>query len=76
VEGRPPEGVDVAYPLERQTYQDPMLSLAFKRVEAAWNLARFPVDMTGLPLAEYIGRSVQDLTRAIQLVNQALVILP
>ena len=62
--------------IQRQTYQDPMLSLANKRVEAAFNLARFPVDNTGLERSEYISRSVQDLTRAIQLVNQALAILP
>jgi len=67
-------GMELA--IQRQTYQDPTLSLASKRVEAAWNLARFPVDNTGLARSEYISRSVQDLTRAVQLVNQALAILP
>jgi len=67
-------GMELA--IQRQTSQDPTLSLASKRVEAAWNLARFPVDNTGLARSEYISRSVQDLTRAVQLVNQALAILP
>src|SRR5262245_36000154 len=62
--------------IQRQTYQDPLLSLANKRLEAAKDLARFPVDNRGLQRSEYISRSVQDLTRAIQLVNQALAILP
>ena len=62
--------------IQRQTYQDPLLSLAYKRVEGALNLARFPLDYAGVPRSEYIGRSVQNLTRAIQLVNQALAILP
>ena len=60
----------------RQTYQDPILDLTYSEVEVAWNLARFPVDNTGVPRAEYIARSVRDLTRAIQLVHQALTILP
>jgi hypothetical protein len=67
-------GMELA--IQRQTYQDPVFNLAYKKVEAAWNLSRFPVDNTGLPRSEYIGRSVRDLTRAIQLVNQALIILP
>jgi|SRR6266568_3224354 len=62
--------------ISRQTYEDPILGLARKRAEMAWNLARFPVDNTGLPRAEYISRSVQDLSRALKLVDQALVMLP
>ena len=62
--------------IQRQTYQDVTLALAHKRVEAAFNLARFPVDNTSGARSEYISRSVQDLTRAVQLVNQALAILP
>jgi hypothetical protein len=67
-------GMELA--IQRQTYQDPILGLAHKRVDVAWNLARFPVDNTGLPRAEYINRSVQDVSRAIRLVNQALAMLP
>lgn len=62
--------------IERQTYPDPTLRLAQKRVEVAWHLARFPVDNTALPRAEYISRSVQDLSRSLRLVQQALVMLP
>ena len=67
-------GMELA--MERQTYQDPILALAHKRVDVAWNLARFPVDNTSIPRREYISRSVQDMSRAIQLVNQALALLP
>jgi len=67
-------GMDVA--MQTQTYKDPMLVLAHKRVEEAWNLARYPVDYTSAPRAEYISQSVQNLTRSLRLVQQALVILP
>ena len=67
-------GIELAR--QHQTYQDPILILAHKKVEEAWNLARFPVDNTGVPRAEYIAKSVQYLTRSIQLVNQALAIVP
>lgn len=67
-------GINLA--IQRRTSQDPTLDLAFKRVDAARELARFSLDYTGLPRSEYISKSVQNLTRANQLVNQALVILP
>ena len=67
-------GMGVA--IQQQTYQDPVLRLAQKRVEAAWQLARFPVDFTSAPRAEYISKSVQDLSRSLKLVQQALVMLP
>ena len=58
---------------------DPILDLAFKRVDNAWNLSRTPVDLSsslGIGRLEYLQRSTQDLARALQLVNQALVLLP
>ena len=67
-------GMGVA--IQQQTYQDPVLRLAQKRVEAAWHLARFPVDYTDVARAEYISKSVQDLSRSLKLVQQALVMLP
>jgi len=68
-------GMELAMQRE-ETFKDPMLALAHKRVDQAWNLARTPVDNVSLPRAEYISASVRDLTRAMQLINQALVILP
>ena len=63
--------------MQRETsFQDPLLKLAHKRVDEAWHLARFPVDNTGLQRSEYISRSVQEVSRALQLVDQALVMLP
>lgn len=58
---------------------DPVKDLAFRRVDNAWNLSRTPVDLlsnAGVSRAEYLQRSTTDLSRAIQLLNQALLILP
>jgi hypothetical protein len=57
-------------------YPDPMLELAFKRVDQAWDLARVPIDYRTLPRHQYIPRASGDLTQALRLINQALVILP
>ena len=62
--------------IQMQSYPDPILRLAQKRAEEAWNLARFPVDNTGAPRAEYIRTSVQNLSRSLRLAQQALVMLP
>jgi len=61
---------------EHTTYQDPILDLAFKRVDQAWDLARVPVDYRDLPRHQYIPRATGDLSRALRLIDQALVILP
>jgi len=68
-------GMELAQQRE-ESYKDPMLDLAYKRVDQAFNLARYPVDFTGVPRSEYISNSVQNLNQAIRLINQALVILP
>ena len=67
-------GMGVA--IQVQTYKDPMLVMAQKRAEKAWNLSRYPVDYTNEPRAQYINQSVQNLTQALRLVQQILVILP
>jgi hypothetical protein len=67
-------GMGVA--IQVQSYPDPILRLAQKRAEEAWNLARFPVDNTNVPRGEYISTSVQNLSRALRLVQQALAMLP
>jgi hypothetical protein len=69
-------GMDLA--MQKATYRDPMLVLAQKRVDEARDLARYPVDyaVQNVPRAEYISKSVQDLSRSLKLVQQALVILP
>ena len=61
---------------ERKKYADPMLDLAFKRIDHAWNLARFPIDYRDWPRNQYIPRATKDLTEALRLIDQALVILP
>ena len=55
---------------------DPTLVVAKKRAEDAWNLARYPVDYARQPRGEYIPKSVENLTAALRLSRQALVILP
>ena len=68
-------GMELA--LDQQTYKDPALILAKKRVEQAWNLARFPAQSQSVPTrAEWVSRSVQNLTQALRLVQQAQAILP
>lgn len=63
---------------ETQKVQDPLLDLAFKRVDDAWNLSRTPVDKFswGMDRRQYLDVSVRDLTRALHLVDQVLVLLP
>jgi hypothetical protein len=63
---------------ENQRIQDPVLDIAFKRVNDAWNLSRTPVDLFswGTTHQEYIDKSVRDLTRALYLVDQVLTLLP
>src|SRR5262249_27399250 len=56
--------------------KDPMLELAYKRVDQAADLTRYAVDYTGVGRAEYISTSVQNLNQAVRLINQALLILP
>jgi len=64
--------------LERQKIPDPVLELTFKRLTDAWNLSRTPVDKLSWSFSrqDYITMSVRDLSRALQLVDQALILLP
>lgn len=59
-------------------YPDPVFELAKKRVYEAWTLSRTPVDKYSWSLERnnYLSISVRDVDRALQLVEQALVILP
>lgn len=65
--------------IENQKYPDPIDQLSYKRLDNAWNLSRYPVDAiswAGIPREEYLNESVQNLSRALQLVGQALILLP
>jgi hypothetical protein len=58
---------------------DPIKDLAFKRVDNAWNLSRTPIEYlssAGISRQDYLTRSTQDMSKAIQLINQALGLLP
>ncbi len=65
---------------ETQKYPDPLLEIAFKRVDSAWNLSRTPVDKfswgESLTRRQYLDVSVHDLTLALHLVDQVLMLLP
>jgi hypothetical protein len=63
---------------EGQKYPDPLLEMAFKRVDEAWNLSRTPVDKYswGMARQQYLEVSVHDLTAALHLVDQVLMLLP
>jgi hypothetical protein len=63
---------------DRQKVPDPVFDLGFKRVTDAWGLSRTaaePNNWTGQRQA-YLEASSRDLRRALQLVEQALLILP
>src|SRR5262249_47094507 len=68
-------GTDLAIQKQSTSYQDPMLALANKRLNQARDLARYPVDFTGGPRAEYVSKSVESLSHSLRLVQQVLVIL-
>jgi len=67
-------GIELAQ--NAKTYKDPMLDLAYNRIDQAMVFARYPVDNTYVPRAEYVSQSEQNLSRALRLVQQTLVILP
>jgi len=62
--------------LGNQTYKDPMLDLAHKKAVEAFNLSRFAASSQSGSRPEYISRSVQDLSKALRLAQQALIVLP
>ena len=61
-----------------QKYDDPVMVLTLKKVEEAWNLSRIAADKStwSLPRNEFLGEAIPTLTRAMQLVDQALVLMP
>jgi hypothetical protein len=61
---------------ERQTSPDPVFELAFKRVDEAWDLTRFPVDGRTMQRTHYLAEAIPKVQKAIRLLEQALVILP
>ncbi|MGH9190116.1 MAG: hypothetical protein ACRD0Q_08805 [Acidimicrobiales bacterium] len=63
---------------ETQKVRDPVDQLTFKKLDEAWNASRYPIDRLswGIPREKYLSESLQGLSRAMQLVDQALVFLP
>lgn len=57
---------------------DPIMDLAYRRVDAAWNLSRTAVDGWGSSYGrqEYLRRSTEDLGQAMNLIDQALALMP
>ena len=56
---------------DRKKFQDPTFDLVFKRVDDAWNLARTPVDRPDK--GELV---LEDMNKAIRLLDQALAMMP
>ena len=61
-----------------QKYEDPVLALTLKKVDEAWNLARISASKStwSIQRDEFLGEAIPTLTRAMQLVDQALVLMP
>jgi hypothetical protein len=63
---------------DRQYEFDPTLDLAYNRLLEAWTLSRTASDKLtwGMPRKRYLDISIRDMEKALQLVDQALSILP
>ena len=63
---------------ETSRFPDPVMEMAFKRVDSAWNLSRGPVDRASSAMSrqKYLEESIQSLSQAVRLLDQALVIMP
>jgi hypothetical protein len=63
---------------ETSRFRDPVMEMAFKRVDSAWNLARTPVDRAsdGVSRQQYLQESIRNLSEALRLLDQALVLMP
>lgn len=61
-----------------QKFPDPIDQLIFKQLTDAWNLSRYPGDKWtwAVPREEYLSTSVESLSRAVQIVDRVLVLLP
>jgi hypothetical protein len=61
-----------------QKYDDPVLAMVYKRIVEAWNLSRVSASKVTwqLPRGEFLDEGTRTLTRAMQLVDQALVLMP
>ncbi len=59
-------------------FSDPVLELSYKRVDQAWNLARTPVDRAsdGIGRRQYLQESIRNLSEALRLLDQVLVLMP
>jgi len=71
-------GMDLARQrnIQYKSYQDPVFELAFKRVDSAWPQLRMPVDGRDMTRSQYIPLATSNISSAIRLIDQALVILP
>lgn len=70
------EGLD--YQKDRQKLLDPVFELTYKKVFEAWTLARTaPGNLSSsMPRSQYLPPAIRDTKRALQLIDQALVLLP
>jgi hypothetical protein len=64
--------------LVNQKFPDPIDQLNFKKLTDAWDMSRYPVDKESwaVPRAEYLLHSTSELRRAMQVVDQVLLLMP
>jgi hypothetical protein len=64
--------------LQGKKARDPVDELVFKRVTAAWNLTRGPLDdmYSAMSRQEYIDRSIRSMTAAVDTLRQIEPLLP
>lgn len=64
--------------IANEKFPDPIDQLLFKQLTDAWNLSRYPGDRWtwATPREEYLTTSVESLSRALQIVDRVLVLLP
>lgn len=62
----------------RRSVTDPLLDLTIEQTTLAWNLARTPVDrfVDGITVEEYRRVAVRDLSQAIEILEEVLMLMP
>lgn len=69
-------GLEMA--IGNQKAPNPIDQMAFKQLTEAWDRSRYPIDRlswAGIPREQYLTDSVQNLTRALQIVDRVIILL-
>ena len=69
-------GLEMA--MGNQKIPNPVDQMAFKQMTEAWDRSRYPIDKlswAGIPREQYLSESIQNLSRALQIVDRVIVLL-